>query len=85
MGAMRGSPDLIELGRDGRGEDRFTTRDMIEAEQRLHRAAEVMAGKELHAVSDRDRTCQAIVSSVHGWRRSHLPCPAISLLASICR
>ncbi len=55
MGAMRGSPDLVELGQDARGEDRFTTRDMIEAEQRLHRAAEVMAGRELHEVSDRDR------------------------------
>jgi len=55
MGAMCGSPDLVELGQDGRGEDRFTTRDMIEAEQRLHRAAELMAEKELHEVSDRDR------------------------------
>ncbi|MCR4266430.1 Ti-type conjugative transfer relaxase TraA [Nitratireductor sp. ZSWI3] len=55
MGAMRGSPDLVELGQDGRGEDRFTTRDMIEAEQRLHRAAEMMAEKELHEVSYRDR------------------------------
>lgn len=55
MGAMRNSPDLVELGQDGRGEDRFTTRDMIEAEQRLHRAAELMAEKELHEVSDRDR------------------------------
>lgn len=55
MGAMRGAPDLVELGRDGRGEDRFTTRDMIEAEQRLHRAAELMAEKECHEVGDRDR------------------------------
>ena len=55
MDAMRGSPDLVELGQDGRGEDRFTTRDMIEAEQRLHRAAEMMAEKERHEVSDRDR------------------------------
>ncbi len=55
MGAMRNSPDLIELGQDGRGEDRFTTRDMIEAEQRLHRAAELMAEKERHEVNDRDR------------------------------
>ena len=55
MGAMRNSPDLVELGQDGRGEDRFTTREMIEAEQRLHRAAELMAEKELHEVSDRDR------------------------------
>src|SRR5690606_26013842 len=55
MGAMRGAPDLVELGQDGRGEDRFTTRDMIEAEQRLHRAAELMAEREHHEVSDRDR------------------------------
>ena len=55
MGAMRGAPDLVELGRDGRGEDRFTTREMIETEQRLHRAAELMAEKERHEVSDRDR------------------------------
>lgn len=55
MGAMRNSPDLVELGQDGPGVDRFTTRDMIEAEQRLHRAAELMAEKELNEVSDRDR------------------------------
>jgi len=55
MGAMRDASDLIELGKDGRGEERFTTRDMIEAEQRLHRAAEMMAKKERHEVGDRDR------------------------------
>ena len=55
MGAMGNAPDLVELGKDGRGEDRFTTRDMIEAEQRLHRAAELMAEKERHEVNDRDR------------------------------
>ena len=46
MGAMRNAPDLVELGKDARGEDRFTTRAMIEAEQRLHRAAELMAERE---------------------------------------
>jgi Ti-type conjugative transfer relaxase TraA len=55
MGAMRSAPDLIELGADGRGEDRFTTREMIEAEQRLHRAAELMAETERHGVRDADR------------------------------
>ncbi|MFE3839326.1 Ti-type conjugative transfer relaxase TraA [Pseudogemmobacter sonorensis] len=54
MGAMRGSPDLVELGQDGRGEDRFTTRDMIETEQRLHHAAEMMAERERHEVNERD-------------------------------
>jgi Ti-type conjugative transfer relaxase TraA len=55
MGAMRSAPDLVELGKDARGEDRFTTREMIEAEQRLHRAAELMAERERHEVNDRDR------------------------------
>ncbi len=55
MGAMRHAPDLVELGQDSRGEDRFATRQMIEAEQRLHRAAELMAEKERHAVNDTDR------------------------------
>jgi Ti-type conjugative transfer relaxase TraA len=55
MGAMRGAPDLIELGKDACGEDRFTTRAMIEAEQRLHRAAELMAERERHQVRGADR------------------------------
>ena len=55
MGAMRNAPDLVELGKDDRGEDRFTTRAMIEAEQRLHRAAELMAERERHEVRDADQ------------------------------
>jgi Ti-type conjugative transfer relaxase TraA len=55
MSAVRGSPDLIALGKDGRGEDRFTSREMIEAEQRLQRAAELMAERERHRVSNRSR------------------------------
>jgi Ti-type conjugative transfer relaxase TraA len=55
MGAIRSAPDLVELGKDARGEDRFTTREMIEAEQRLHRAAELMAERKRHEVRDMDR------------------------------
>ena len=55
MAAMRDAPDLVELGRDGRSEDRFTTREMIETEQRLHRAAELIAERERHEVHDADR------------------------------
>src|SRR5437879_13451288 len=66
MGAMRSAPDLVELGRDGRGEDRFTTRDMIEAEQRLHRAAELMAERECHEVRDADREAALARAEVRG-------------------
>jgi Ti-type conjugative transfer relaxase TraA len=55
VGAMRGAPDLVELGKDGHGEDRFTTRAMIEAEQRLHRVAGLMADRQRHKVNDADR------------------------------
>mgnify|MGYP001283856525 FL=1 len=55
MGAVRTLPELIALGKDGRGEDRFTSREMIETEQRLQRAAEVMAERERARVSEIDR------------------------------
>ena len=43
MHAVRGSPDLIALGKDGRGDERFTSREMIETEQRMSRAADRLA------------------------------------------
>ena len=55
MDAMRNAPDLVELGMDTRGDNRFTTRQMIEAERRLHRATELMAERERHEVNDRHR------------------------------
>ncbi|AJA08920.1 conjugal transfer protein TraA [Sphingopyxis fribergensis] len=54
INAVRSSPDLIALGKDGRGEDRFTSRDMIDTEQLLYRAAEAMAARERHRVSNVD-------------------------------
>ncbi|MFA6118232.1 MAG: Ti-type conjugative transfer relaxase TraA [Sphingomonas sp.] len=50
MSAVRGSPDLVALGRDGQGEDRLTSREMIEAEQRLQRAASLMAERDRHGL-----------------------------------
>ncbi|MFE0017546.1 Ti-type conjugative transfer relaxase TraA [Mesorhizobium sp. NPDC059054] len=50
MNAIASSPDLVELGSDGRGMERFTTRDMIAAEQRMYSAAERMAERESHAI-----------------------------------
>jgi Ti-type conjugative transfer relaxase TraA len=50
MGAVERSPELVRLGRDGRGQDRFTSREMIAVEERLHRAAEIMSERERHRV-----------------------------------
>ncbi|KEO90711.1 conjugal transfer protein TraA [Erythrobacter longus] len=52
---VRASHDLIALGKDGRGQDRFTSRAMLETEQRLHRAADAMAQRAKHGVEDEQR------------------------------
>jgi Ti-type conjugative transfer relaxase TraA len=67
MGAMRNAPDLVELGKDARGEDRFTTNAMIEAERRLHRAAELMAERERHPVKDADRQASVARAERRGF------------------
>lgn len=56
LSAVRTSPDFIALGKDGRGDDRFTSRAMIETEQRLHRASELMAERERHRVGEDKQT-----------------------------
>jgi Ti-type conjugative transfer relaxase TraA len=63
MSAVRGSPDLVALGQDGRGEERFTSRQMIDTEQRLQRAAELMAERERHRV-DRESRDGALARAV---------------------
>ena len=50
MAAVRASPELIPLGKDGRGEERFSSREMIATEQRLERAAAVLAGRATHSI-----------------------------------
>ncbi|WP_010160866.1 Ti-type conjugative transfer relaxase TraA [Sphingomonas sp. PAMC 26617] len=55
MAAVKSAPELVQLGKDGRGELRFTSRDMIETEQRLERATGMMANRDQHAVPDRHR------------------------------
>ncbi|PKP94451.1 MAG: Ti-type conjugative transfer relaxase TraA [Alphaproteobacteria bacterium HGW-Alphaproteobacteria-14] len=55
MSAVRSAPDLVALGKDGRGEERFTSRQMIETEQRLQRASELMAERMDHRVAQHGR------------------------------
>ncbi len=66
MGAMRNTPEFVELGADGHGEDRFTTREMIEAERRLHRAAELMAETERHEVGAKHRAAALARAEARG-------------------
>ena len=55
MGAVRASPELVALGKDGRDQERFTSRDMIAVENRLERAGDELAGRDGHGVADRHR------------------------------
>ncbi len=55
MSAVKASPELVALGRDGKGNDRFTSRDMIEIEQRLELATIRLEARRNHAVPDRYR------------------------------
>ena len=64
MSAVRASPDLITLGKDGRGEDRFTSRDIIDTEQRLQRASELMVERERHRMDEKNRA--AALASAEG-------------------
>jgi hypothetical protein len=50
MNAVRSSPELVALGKDGRGEDRFTSRDMIDTEQRLERVGAALADRVGHGL-----------------------------------
>jgi Ti-type conjugative transfer relaxase TraA len=52
MGAVRASPELVKLGRDGRGEERFTSRDMLATEQRLEQALDRLGGSIVHRLGD---------------------------------
>ncbi|MBV9509915.1 MAG: Ti-type conjugative transfer relaxase TraA [Caulobacteraceae bacterium] len=51
MSAVRTSPELVALGQDGRGRDRYTTREMLETEARLERTADDLADRRGHSVS----------------------------------
>ncbi len=53
MAATKASPDLVALGLDGRGDARFTSRDMIAVEARLERSADRLAATDDHFVSAR--------------------------------
>lgn len=52
--AVKASPELVGLRKDGRGEERFTSRAMIETEKRLENATVKLDAGRRHAVSERD-------------------------------
>lgn len=53
LAAMRASDSILALGRDGRGQERFTTTSMLSVEEALARHAATLAANE-HAVVEAD-------------------------------
>jgi Ti-type conjugative transfer relaxase TraA len=56
MAAIRASDQVVYVGKDGRGEERFTSRDMLETEQRLQGTTVGLEARRHHIVSERDLT-----------------------------
>ncbi|HUB72923.1 MAG TPA: Ti-type conjugative transfer relaxase TraA, partial [Solirubrobacteraceae bacterium] len=55
MAHAEASPELVRLGQDGRGQERFTTREMLATEQRMEQAAAKLAERQAHRVNLRRR------------------------------
>ncbi len=55
LAAVKTSQELVALGKDGRGEQRFTSRAMIETEQRLEHATNALSHGRHHPVADHHR------------------------------
>jgi Ti-type conjugative transfer relaxase TraA len=55
MASVRRSPGLVALGKDGKDQERFTSRDMIAIEERLGLSASMLATSERHSVAGHNR------------------------------
>jgi Ti-type conjugative transfer relaxase TraA len=59
MARVEASPELVRLGIDGRGQERFTTREMLATEQRMEQAAGKLAERQAHRVNLRRRLAES--------------------------
>jgi Ti-type conjugative transfer relaxase TraA len=70
MAKVEASPELVRLGEDGRGQERFTTREMLATEQCMEQAALALAERQAHRVgwvaerTDRQRLAPAESTSL---------------------
>lgn len=66
LAKVRASDDIVRLGRDGQGRERFTSREMLRVERGLERDADAMAGRAGHAVTERGKAVALARSSSAG-------------------
>jgi Ti-type conjugative transfer relaxase TraA len=66
MTAVRASPGLVALGEDGRGQDRFTSRDMVETEKRLELATVRLEAGRRHGMDEQHRKLALVRAEMRG-------------------
>jgi Ti-type conjugative transfer relaxase TraA len=66
--AVKASPELVALGVDGKGRERFSTRDMLAVEQRLELSAAILADRHGHGVSAAARRAGMAAAEGRGLR-----------------
>jgi len=64
MAKVEASPEMVRLGVDGRGQERFTTRAMLVTEQRMEQATAALAAREKHRMDESRRMALADVRAL---------------------
>jgi Ti-type conjugative transfer relaxase TraA len=70
MAAVKAAPELVKIGRDGRGDERFTSRDMIDIEARLERATIRLEASRRHGMDERYRKLALARAEMRGLELS---------------
>jgi len=70
MAAVKAAPELVKVGRDGRGDERFTSRDMIDTEARLERATVRLEASRRHGMDERYRKLALVRAEMRGLELS---------------
>ncbi|MEJ5979487.1 Ti-type conjugative transfer relaxase TraA [Novosphingobium sp. PS1R-30] len=70
LAAVKAAPELVALGKDGRGEQRFTSRAMIETERRLEKVTTALSQGRHHPVADRHREIALARAAARGMMLS---------------
>ncbi|HZG47852.1 MAG TPA: Ti-type conjugative transfer relaxase TraA [Allosphingosinicella sp.] len=70
MGAIRASREVVYVGKDGRGEERFTSREMLATEQRLGWATAGLEARRMHAVGEQLKESALARAEARGMRLS---------------
>ena len=66
LAKVRACDEIVRLGRDGQGRERFSSREMLRVERGLERDADQLVERPGHGVTERDKTAALARSSERG-------------------